>query len=227
LCALRVFGVQFFVSLWFKISILRHILSIMSVELGSVSLDKLTHVRVRERARLVHHHVAGLAGDLAQVMGRRSVEIELHGVFFGSGAADGLHSLRQLHLAGEPVDFFAEAVGDGYFAQVIVTGLEVAQRAGEPDQFDYVCLLAEYVKPPEPAVTGALGGLDAGLLDEAAGFMDDVQNAVAAVSELADLVGNIPGFGDPTGRLIEMPGTFVSVASGDAASALAGVRDLF
>jgi len=199
----------------------------MSVELGSVSLDKLTRVRVTERARIVRHGVAGLEGDLAQGLGRGSVEVELHGVFFGSDVADELKSLRDLYLAGEPVDFFAEAVGDGYFARVLITGLEIGQRAGEPDQFDYRCVLAEYVKPPEPAATGAFGGLDAGLLDEAAGFMDDVQNAVAAVSSLADLVASFPSFGDPTGRLKQMPETFNTLASGDALTALAGVRDLF
>ena len=199
----------------------------MSVELGSVSLDKLTHVRVSERARIVRHGVAGLEGDLAQVLGRRSVEVELRGVCFGADAADQLKKLRDLHIAGEPVDFFAEAVGDGYFAQVLITGLEVGQRAGEPDQFDYRCMLAEYVKPPEPAATGGLGGLDASLLDEAAGFMDDVQNAVAAVSSLADLVSSFPNFGDPTGRLTEMPATFNTLAGGDALTALASVRDLF
>ena len=143
--------------------------------------------------------MAGLEGDLAQVLGRRSVEVELHGVCFGADAGDQLKSLRNLHLAGEPVDFFAEAVGDGYFARVLITALDVGQRAGAPDQFDYRCRLAEYVKPPEPVATGALGGLDTGLLDEAAGFMDDVQNAVAAVSSLADLVANFPASAIPPG----------------------------
>lgn len=199
----------------------------MSVELGSVSLDKLTHVAVRERARIVRHGVPGMAGDLAQVLGRPSVEVALQGLFFGSDAADRLKSLRDLHRAGEPVDFFAEAVGDGYFAQVLITGIEVAQRAGEPDQFAYACLLSEYVKPSEPAVTDVLGGLDAGLLDEAAGFMDDVQNALAEVSSLADMLGNFPSFGDPTGRLAEMPAIFNSLSTGDALTTLANVRDLF
>ena len=199
----------------------------MSVEIGSVSLDKLTHVAVREHARIVRHRVPGMAGDLAQVLGRPSVEVELRGLFFGSDAVDRLKSLRDLHIAGDPVDFFAEAVGDGYFAQVLITGIEVAQRAGEPDQFDYACTLAEYVKPPEPATADALGSLDTGLLDEAAGFMDDVQNALAEVSSLADMLGNFPSFGDPTGRLAEMPTTFNSLVSGDGLTTLTSVRDLF
>jgi hypothetical protein len=168
----------------------------MSVELGSLSLDKLTQVMVREQVRIVRHAVPGMAGDLAQILGRPSVEVELHGVCFGSDAADQLKSLRDLHLKGVPVDFFAEAVGDGYFAEVLIARFDVAQRAGEPDQFEYACVLSEYVKPPEPAGTDLLGDLDAGLLEEAAGFMDDVQNAVAAVSAIADLVGNVPSFGD-------------------------------
>jgi hypothetical protein len=199
----------------------------MAVELGNISLDKLTRVSVAERARIVHHSVPGLAGDLAQVLGRPSVQVALEGIFFGRDAADRLKGVRDLYLAGEPVDFFADAVGDGYFAQVLISGLHVAERAGEPDQFTYSCELVEFVKPPEPAVADPLAGLDTGLLDEAAGFVDDVQDALEQVSQLTDLLANIPSFGDPTKRLSEMPTAFTTLAGGDTLSTLSGVRDLF
>ena len=133
----------------------------MSVELGNVTLEHLTRVDVREATRVVRHAVPGLSGDLGQVLGRPSVTVRLQGIFYGANAADELHSLRAAHLKGEPVDFFTEAVGEGYFAQVLITGLQVAQRAGYPDQFDFACEVMEYVEPPQPAVSDPFGALDA------------------------------------------------------------------
>jgi hypothetical protein len=199
----------------------------MAVELGSISLDKLTQVSVRERTRMVHHAVPGMSGNLAQMLGRSSVEVVLSGIFFGAGAADSLKGLRDLYLERRPVDFFADAVGDGYFTQVLIAWLEVYQKAGEPDQFTYSCELVEYVEPPEPALADPLLGLDTDLLSEAASFMDDVQNALEQVSQLADLLTNIPSFGDPTGRLRELPNAFTTLAGGNTLAVLSGVRDLF
>jgi hypothetical protein len=195
----------------------------MAIELGPLSLQLLTHVAVQEQARLARHPVPGLAGDLVQVLGRPSVVLQLQGVFFGPQAADQLKQLRQIHWDGAPVDFFADAVGEGYFAQVVVAGLRVQQRAGAGDEFDYGCELVEYVKPPEPAAPDLLGGLDTGLLDEAGAFMDDVQNAVAAVSDIADMVANLPSFGDPTTRLKELPQAFNQLVGGDLTGALGGL----
>ena len=196
----------------------------MAVELGPLSLDRLTHIEIAEHARLARHAVPGLAGDLLQRLGRPSVELHIEGVFFGADAGDRLKALRQLHWDGAPVDFYADAVGEGYFAQVVVGALRVRQRAGAPDEYAYGCDLVEYVEPPEPAALDALGGLDTGLLDEAGAFMDDVQNAVAAVSELADLVANMPSFGDPTSRLAEMPQAFNQLVGGDLVGVLGGLN---
>ena len=198
----------------------------MAVEVGKISLENLTEVSVQERPHVVHHEVPGLEGNLAQVMGRASVQVTLHGIFYGADAATSLKDLRKLHLAGDPVDFFADAVGEGYFAQVIISRLDVAQKAGEPDQFNYRCELVEYVKPPEPAVTSPFGAIDSGLLDQASGFMDDVQNGLAQVSSLTSLLTNTPSFGDPTGRVKDMPKDFTKNA-GDTSDALTTVRDLF
>jgi hypothetical protein len=201
----------------------------MSVELGSVTLQHLTRVDVGEAARVVRHPVPGLSGDLSQVLGRRSVTVRLQGIFYGAEAASELEALRTAHLAGEPLDFFTEAVGEGYFAQVLITRLQVAQRAGYPDQFDFACEVMEYVEPPEPVVSGPLGlldGLDAGLLDEAAGFMDDVQNALAEVSSLVDLIANAPSFSDPTTQLPQLLDAFEGLTQGGLPT-LTAIRDLF
>ena len=112
----------------------------MAVELGDLTLERLTQVNVQERTRFVQHEVPGMEGSLTQVIGRSSVNIQLKGIFHGADdeASNGLDGLRQVYLAGEPVDFYTEATGTGYFAQVSITKLDVMQRAGVLDQFDYV-----------------------------------------------------------------------------------------
>lgn len=200
----------------------------MSIELGDVTLDHLTHVSVDERARIVLHPVPGMSGDLSQTLGRPSVVVRFQGIFYGDSAADDLGSLRSAYLDEQPVDFFTEAVGEGYFAQVLITRMEINQRAGYIDQFDYLCEVVEYVKPPEPAVTslGGLAGIDADLLGEAASFMDDVQNALQEVSGLVDLVANAPNFGDPTTRLPGMLDKYKTLTGGGLTT-LTNIRDIF
>jgi hypothetical protein len=199
----------------------------MAVELGSLSLEKLTSVAVHEHARLVHHEVPGLAGSLAQTLGRSSVRIELQGIIYGASVADDLKSLRSIYLDQKPVDFFADAVGEGYFTQVLISHLEVAQRAAAFDEYDYCCELVEYVEPPEPAALDALSGLDTGILAEAGAFMDDVQNAIETVSDLANALANIPNFGNPTEQLSEMPTEFTSTVTGEGLTTLTTLRDVF
>jgi hypothetical protein len=198
----------------------------MAIELGDISLEHLTHVVVRERARIAMHQVPGMSGSLAQVLGRPSVEVAFRGIFYGAGAADDLKGLRQAHLAGEPIDFFADAVGEGYFAQVLISNLEVAQRAGYLDQFDFSCEVVEYVEPPEPALTNPLDELDTSLLDEATAFIDDVQNALEQISQLVDMIANIPGFGDPTEKLPAMLSSYTTIVDGGG-GILTEIRDLF
>src|SRR5215471_2603368 len=146
----------------------------MAVEIGEVSLALLTRISAFERADIVYHRVPGLDGDLAQTLGRPSVHIQLDGIFYGSTAKDDLGNLRKMYLERKPVDFLADAVGNGYFAQVLIASLEVCQRAGETDQFDFSCEVVEYVQPPEPAAADPLGLIDTSLVDEATGFVDNV-----------------------------------------------------
>ena len=83
------------------------------------------------------------------------------------------------------------------------------------------------MKPPEPVVADPFGAIDTSLLDEAAAFMDDVQNAVDQVSKLADLVANAPSFGNPTEKLSKLPADYVGLVSGSGLQALTGLKDLF
>ena len=199
----------------------------MPIELANFTLERLTHVAVSERARLCRHAVPGMAGDLSQALGRFSVTVEMHGSHYGATAADDLGQLRQLYLDQQPVDFFADATGTGYFSQVLISRLDVRQRVGALDEFELAVEVVEYVEPPEPVTADPFGDLEAGLLDEAAAFMDDVQNAVEAVSDLVDTLANIPGFGDPTSRLREMPTGYQDLVGGSGPATLTSLKDLF
>jgi hypothetical protein len=197
----------------------------VAVELGGIVLERLTHVTVGERARIVHHDVPGLSGEFAQTLGRFSVEVSLRGIFYGPGAVEDLNTLRTAYLEHVPVDFFTESVGEGYFTQVLISRLEISQRAGYLDQFDFACDVVEYVEPPEPVIVDPLAALDTSLLDDAAGFVDDVQNALEQVSQLADLLST-PAFGNPVEALPGIESGYVQAAS-EGAAVLDEIRKLF
>lgn len=188
-------------------------------------MDKLVSIEASEAARFVRHAVPGLDGDYAQALGRPSVCIRLRGIFYGDDASDRLKELRGHLLDREPVDFLCELTGQGYFSQVLVDHLEVAQRAGRPDEFDYECVVTEYVPPPPPPATSGLGDLDAGILDEAASLMDEAQDALSQVAGLASLLSGAANFGNPTTRLPSMLDSFKGAAGG-AASTLGAIGEL-
>ncbi|MGZ4434046.1 MAG: hypothetical protein ACXVW7_10530 [Trebonia sp.] len=196
----------------------------MSVQLGSISLEHLTDVEVQERARLARHAVPALGGDLIQQLGRSSVDLMLAGSFFGTDAATQLADLRAVFRDASPVDLAAEAAGDGYVTRVVVTGLEVRQHPRDIERFDYRVALCEYVEPPPQPTVGPLSGIDGDLAQEAAGYLDDVQNGLAQVSQLVSLT-QIAGFGDPTTKAPKMLDTYKDAGGGQTGPADA-VRDV-
>lgn len=198
----------------------------MAVELGNIPLEHLTHVFVKQEARIIYHSVPGMEGDLAQTMGRPSVRVFLRGIFYGEKAEINLKQLRNAHLEYAPIDFFTEAVGEGFFTEVLISKLEVTQRAGYLDQFDYSCEVIEYVEPPEPVAVDSFTSLDKELLDEATEFMDDVQNALEEVSQLVDLITSFPNFGDPTTGLKNMPVEYTKSVT-EGIELITNISDLF
>jgi hypothetical protein len=196
----------------------------VAVQLGPVSLEHLTDVDVRDRARLARHAVPSMAGDLVQQLGRPSVDLVLAGTFLGADAAKQLADLRAVLRAGDPVDLLAELAGDGYVARVVVAGLDVRQRAGDVERFDYRLDLVEYVEPPAQPVLGGLSSIDTGLAAEAAGYLDDVQDGLAAVSRLVSLT-RLAGFGDPTTKAPKLVEDYEQAGGGRTEPA-ERVRDL-
>jgi hypothetical protein len=197
----------------------------MALELAGVVLDKLVSIDVTEGARFVRHPVPGQEGDYTQALGRPSVQIRVRGIFFGDTATDNLKTLRGHLLDRDPVDFLCEITGQGYFSQVLVDRLDVGQRAGRLDEFDFECALTEYVPPPPPPPADAFGGIDSSLLDEAASTMDDAQNALSEVAGLGDLLSSAGDFGNPTTRLPSMLDSFTG-ATKDAGGTLSSIGAL-
>lgn len=183
----------------------------MAVELGAVTIERLTEVSVAEVARIATHDVPGMTGSLSQMMGRPSVEVTFSGIVYGPAPLDDLKPLRDMYLAQEPVDFFTEAIGEGYFAEVLIRRLEVTQRASYPGQLDFRCVVTEFIEPPEPAVTDPFAAVNTDLVGQATAFVDTVQDSLAQVSQLVDLLSGIPGFADPTARIGELGADFVEI----------------
>jgi hypothetical protein len=197
----------------------------MPVELAGITLAHLTHIATTEGARIVRHAVPGAKGDLQQSLGRPSIEVDLHGIFYGPDAPAELDKLRSAHTATDPVDFFVHAVDDTdkiqtlHFTRVLITDLRVEQTAGAPSEFGFACRVVEYVKPPAPATASPLGDIDTSLVDDAAAAVDGVQDALAEVSGLTGLLSGIPSFGNPVEKLSGLVTPFAG-AAGKAATAL-------
>lgn len=175
----------------------------MSVELGPLTLEHLTDVEVRDRARIARHPVPAMAGDLVQQLGRASVDLVLAGSFFGPDGGRQLAALRGAYRDATVLDLLADAAGEGYVAKVVVAGLDVRQSAGDVGRFDYRLVLVEYVELAAAPTAAVLPDIDTGLADEAAGYLDDVQNGLAQVSQLVSLT-QLAGFGDPTTKASAM-----------------------
>ncbi|MFQ5629738.1 MAG: hypothetical protein ACE5I1_13320, partial [bacterium] len=120
---------------------------------------------------------------------------------------------------------FTEAVGEGYFSQVLISKLLIEQRAGYLNQFDYTCEVIEYVEPPEPAAAGPFGALDAELITEATSLVDNLQDTLDAASQLTDLIANVPSFSDPTPALKGILGEYADAAS-EGAGSLADLKNI-
>ena len=97
--------------------------------------------------------------------------------------------------------------------------LHVQAEASAPDQIDYVVWPTECPPPPPPA--GLLEGIDGGLLDAAAGVLDDAMGALDVLAAL----GSVPELSDPTTPLAGIAGGAAS-AIGAVAGLGSSLRDL-
>ncbi|MFO7494869.1 MAG: hypothetical protein R6X05_04450 [Desulfobacterales bacterium] len=181
--------------------------------LGDWEIPRIEAIEAFEQRRLVELEVPGRAGSLYQDLNLRPAWIGLRGSLFGDETRnDFLEALREKFRAGEPVTFVADILTATEVQYVVIETLAVAQSGSHPDQMDYRIVLRE--SPPPPPPPDPFGGIDAGLLGDAASLLDSVTGALDAL----EMLGAIPDISDPTPPLRE---TLSGV--GSALAGLAGV----
>jgi hypothetical protein len=188
--------------------------------LGDFELPRVTRLETLETRDFLELPVPGRAGSLFQDLNRQPTRIVVEGsVFGGQAGLDFLAAVRGKYTAGEPMTFTSDIVTGTDIQYVLLQQLHVQAEASAPDQIDYAVWLAECPPPPPPA--GLLDGIDTGLLDAAAGFLDDAMGALDALAAL----GSVPELSDPTTPLsgiVDGAGSAIGQLGGIGA----GLRDL-
>lgn len=158
---------------------------------GRWEVPRIEGIASRESRRLAVVPVPGLSGDLHQDLGRDALEVELYGSLSGDQARDDfLKEVRTQFLAGEPVDFVADIVGESELEQVLITSFELEESAERPEEFRYRMVLREYTEPPEPPGLAEDFGLE---VDADLGL--DVDLGLDLL-DLPGMLGDVPQIGD-------------------------------
>jgi len=162
--------------------------------IGSWEVPRIERIATYEARRLALLPVPGLSGDLHQDLGRAALLVEISGSLTGDEARDQfLKDLRQKFLAGDPVDFVADIVGESELEQVLIESFQLEESAALADTFSYRIVLREYTEPP-PAQAG--GGLTAGFgLDVDAVLGLDAELGLDLL-DLPGLLFDVPKIGD-------------------------------
>jgi hypothetical protein len=161
--------------------------------LGSWEIPRIAAIESLEQRSFVELPVPGRVGSLFQDMNSAPTRVAIAGSLYGDEMRnDFLEEVRGKFQDGQPVTFVADIVTATQVEYVIIEALEFEQAGTWPDQIDYRILLRE--SPPPPPPPDPLGGLDAGLLDQAGSFLDTVTGALDAI----DMLGSVPDIQDPT-----------------------------
>jgi len=189
--------------------------------LGDWQIPHIEAIQSLENRSFVELEIPGRAGSLFQDMNAAPIHIAVWGSIFGDETRnDFLETLREKFNAGEPVTFVADITTATEIQYVIIETMRMTESAVRPDQMDYFFILKE--SPPPPPSTADLGGIDAGLLDQAGGLLDSVTGAL----DVIDSIGSIPDIGDPTPPLRNaLDG--VSTAMADLGSITTSLNELF
>lgn len=188
--------------------------------LGDWEVQNVTRLETLEAREYLELSIPGRAGSLFQDLNRRPTRVVIEGSVSGEQAGlDFLNAVREKYLAGEPLTFVSDIVTGTGVQYVLLQQLHIQAEASAPEQIDYAMWLAESPPPPPPA--DILGGIDAGLLDAAAGMLDSAMGALDALAAL----GSLPELSDPTGALAGIVGE-TGPAIGQLGQIGTGLRDL-
>jgi len=143
--------------------------------LDDLELPQVQEAALAERRELVEHRPAELDGGVLQDLGRRPSRFTVSGVAAGPGAAEFLEKLNAKFRDARPVAFNADVGAGAAIDRVMVADLRVEEVAGKPGRWRYLLSLAEHQEPTAAEPTAAV---DAAVLDEARGLIDDLAAAV-------------------------------------------------
>jgi hypothetical protein len=139
--------------------------------LDDLELPQVQEIATLERRVLAEHKPPGMAGSLLQNLGRRPTRLTLWGVASGPDALSFVEKLDGKFRAAQAVPFSADIVADAAIERMIIDDLRVQELAGRPERYAYVLTLREFIEPVEPKDDSLL---DADILGEAAGLIDDM-----------------------------------------------------
>ena len=189
--------------------------------LGNWEIPRIESIRTLERRAFAEFAVPGRVGSLFQDLNTTPTCIAISGSLYGDEARDEfLEEVRGKFRDGEPVTFVADIVTATEVQYVLVEALHIQESGTKPDQADYLFVLKE--SPPPPPPPDPLGGLEAGLLEDAGSFLDTVTGAL----DVIDTLGSVPDLGDPTPPLTTAVEN-VTTATEGLDDALGPLRDIF
>jgi hypothetical protein len=181
--------------------------------LGDWEIPNIAGLETLEKRELAELEVPGRVGSLFQDLNAAPTRIAIRGSLYGDERRDEfLGKVREQFRAGEPVTFVADILTATDVQYVLIETMQFAEAGETPDETSFLLLLRE--SPPPPPPPDPLGGLDAGLLEQAGALVDSVAGALDALDALA----NIPDIQDPTPPL---KGVMDGAAA--AVSSIAGV----
>lgn len=164
--------------------------------LGDWEIPRVGMMRTAEARKFAELAVPGRQGSLFQDLNAEPTVVEIAGSLFADEErSEFLTTVREKFRAGEPITFVADITEATDIQFVVIDSMRFEQRGDRPDEVFYHLTLRE--SPPPPPLPDPLGGIDTSLLDDAAGFVDGVTDALDALDALA----NLPDFSDPTALL--------------------------
>ena len=164
--------------------------------LGDWEIPRVAQMRTAEARKFAELEIPGRQGNVLQDLNADPVRVDIGGSLFADEERSAfLSEVRGKFRAGEPLTFVADITEATDVQFVVIDAMQFEQRADRPDEVIYQISLRE--SPPPPPPPDPLGGIDSGLLDAAAGFVDGVTGALDALDALA----NLPDLSDPTALL--------------------------
>jgi hypothetical protein len=164
--------------------------------LGDWEAPRVARLNTAQARKLAAFPVPGRQGSAYQDLGADAAVIEIAGsVFTEQERTDFLETVQEKFAAGEPMTFVADITAATDIQYVLIDSLALEERGDRPGEIAYRLRLRE--SPPPPPPPDPFGAIDGGLLDAAAGLVDEVGAALDAI----DALGNIPDFSDPSALL--------------------------